>query len=184
MWPFSNAELQTLIFLYEKNYIQNGKNPPTPFLFICLFLSVSVYSSFCTYICMNACVCVYVYVCIYICMCIYILYTYIYSPLLSPLLCAEHIRLWDCVAFMCFYHNYAALTFTHEYVAVWVAGWTVKEHCCCRTGMWETEQHNDLKTLCSLKCLSVVVTLEQDLKKYYHYAFLSTIAFLLSLKKL
>lgn len=60
---------------------------------------------------------------------------------------------------------------------MWVAGGTAKEHCCCRTRMWEMEQHSDLKTLHSLM-LSVVVTLEQSLKKDCPHACLFTITFL------
>lgn len=47
---------------------------------------------------------------------------------------------------------------------MWVAGGTVKEHCCCRTRMWEMEPHSDLETLHSL-LLSVVVTLRAQSQK-------------------
>lgn len=60
---------------------------------------------------------------------------------------------------------------------MWVAGGIVKEHCCGKTRMWEMELHSDLKTLWSLM-LSVVVTLEQSLKKDCQHACLFTITFL------
>ena len=53
----------------------------------------------------------------------------------------------------------------------------MKEHCSCRTRMWEMEPHSDLKTLHSL-ILSAVVTLEQGLKKDCQHVCLFTITFL------